>query len=340
VLIRATHAGVSLSATDLETSFEGQYAAVVETQGAIALNSRKLFEIVKDFPQDEIVLDGTENHWVKIGNETVEYNIAGLDPEDFPEIPKIENVDFYDIPSSVLADMISKSIVIGAANDERRNHILGVYLSLSTLAVSQVLRMVSTDGNRLCKTDFHFEESSVNPVCAGVLIPKKSLSEVEKFLDAEGNVQLAFNDNSLIVKKENEVFVVRLLEGEFPQYAEIIQKQDGSHILLNRQMFLMMLRRMSILSSEEYKGVIFNFNENVLTISSSNPEIGESKEDMPIEFDRKKITVMFNPKFFIDTLNVIGDEKIILSIINEEKPCLVEGEKDKSYISVIMPMRI
>jgi DNA polymerase-3 subunit beta len=78
----------------------------------------------------------------------------------------------------------------------------------------------------------------------------------------------------------------------------------------------------------------------VLTISSSNPEIGESKEDMPIEFDRKKITVMFNPKFFIDTLNVIDDENIILSILNEKTPCLVEGEKDKSYLSVVMPMRI
>ncbi len=340
VLIRTTNTGVSFSATDLETGFEGQYAAVVETQGAIALNSRKLFEIVKDFPQNEIVLNEIENHWIKIGNETVEYHIVGLNPEDFPEIPKIENADFFDLPSCVLADMVSKSIVIGAAGDERRTHILGVYTERLVEEGIPILRMVSTDGSRLCKTDFHFEKSSVIPECAGVLIPKKSLSEVGKFLETEGSVQLAFKDSSLIVKKQNEIIIIRLLEGEFPRYAEIIQKPDGSHILLNRQLFLMMLRRMSILSSEEYKGVIFNFNENVLTISSTNPEIGESKEDMPIEFNRKKITVMFNPKFFIDTLNVIGDEKIILNILNEEKPCLVEGEKDKSYLSVIMPMRI
>lgn len=102
----------------------------------------------------------------------------------------------------------------------------------------------------------------------------------------------------------------------------------------------MMLRRMSILSSEEYKGVIFNFDQNKLTISSTNPEIGESKEEMPIDFNRKAITVMFNPKFFIDTINVIADEKVVLNIVNEEKPCLIEGYQDKSYLSVIMPMRI
>lgn len=340
VLLRTTDSGLSLSATDLETGFEGHYAAVVNSPGSIVLNSRKLFEIVKDFPQNDVCLNEIENHWINIGNETVQYHIVGLNPEDFPEIPKIESAEFFDVPSSVLADMVSKSIVVGAAADERRTHILGVYTERLKEKGRSILRMVSTDGSRLCKTDYHFDKSSVVPDGPGVLIPKKSLSEAGKFLDGEGSVQLAIKDSSIILKKHNETIIIRLLEGEFPRYVDIIQKPDGNNILLNRQMFLMMLRRMSILSSEEYKGVIFNFDENVLTISSTNPEIGESKEDMPIEFNRKKITVMFNPKFFMDTLNVIGDENIILNILNEEKPCLVEGEKDKSYLSVIMPMRI
>jgi DNA polymerase III subunit beta len=340
VLLRTTEGGVSLSATDLETGFEGRYAAVVESPGAIALNARKIFEIVKDFPQNEILFNEIENHWIKIGNEIVEYHIVGLNPQDFPEIPKVEDADFFDLPSSSLSDMISKSIIIGAAGDERRNHILGVFCERFQEEGIPILRMVSTDGSRLCKTDFKFDKSYVLPEGPGVLIPKKSLAEVGKFLEAEESVQMAIKDSSMIIKKHNEIIIVRLLEGEFPRYVEIIQKPDGNNILLNRQMFLMMLRRMSILSSDEYKGVIFNFSENILKISSTNPDIGESKEDMPIEFSRKNITVMFNPKFFIDTLNVIGDEKIVLNILNEEKPCIVEGEKDKSFLSVIMPMRI
>lgn len=340
VLIRTTQSGLSLSATDLETGFEGHYPAIVDSPGAISINSRKLFEIVKDFPNNDIILNEIENHWIKIGNETVEYHIVGLNPEDFPEIPKIENADFFEIPSSFLSDMISKSIVIAAAGDERRTHILGVYTERLAEGETKILRMVSTDGSRLCKTDYIFQTPSALPEGPGVLIPKKSLAEVGKFLETEGTVQIAFKESSLILKKQNEIILIRLLEGEFPKYNEIIQKPDGNNIVLNRQLFLMMLRRMSILSSDEYKGVIFNFDENKLTISSANPEIGESKEEMPIEFNRKTITVMFNPKFFIDTMNVIADEKIILNIVNEEKPCLIEGHQDKSYLSVIMPMRI
>ena len=102
----------------------------------------------------------------------------------------------------------------------------------------------------------------------------------------------------------------------------------------------MMLKRMSILSSENYKGVLFNFIKDKLIITSTNPDIGESKEDMDIDYKGQSIEVAFNPRYFIDTLNVINDEKIIVNIINEEKPCLIEGEKEKNFLSVIMPMRI
>jgi DNA polymerase-3 subunit beta len=102
----------------------------------------------------------------------------------------------------------------------------------------------------------------------------------------------------------------------------------------------MMLKRMSILSSEDYKGVIFKFETGKLTITSTNPDIGESKEDMQLEYSGDPVTIMFNPRFFIDSLNVLEDDKISLHIYNEEKPCLIEGQEDKTYLSVIMPMRI
>jgi DNA polymerase-3 subunit beta len=340
VLLRTTDTGLCLSATDLETGFEGNYPAKVEAQGTVAINSRKLFEIFKDFPSDDILIQEKENHWVEIGNKNVEYHIVGLNPEDFPEIPKIESADFFEIDSFVLSGMIAKSVIIGAATDDRRTHIIGVYAERIEENDTKILRLVSTDGSRLSKVDYVFDASVNLPVAPGVLIPKKSLVEVGKFLETEGNIRVAFQDNNFILKKDGETIIIRLLEGEFPKYSDIIVKPAGHRLSMDRQLFLMMLKRMSIFSSEEYKGVIFNFDENQLTISSTNPEIGESKEDMPIEFSGKKITVMFNPKFFIDTLNVIDDETVHLNIVNEERPCLIEGEKDKSYLSVIMPMRL
>jgi DNA polymerase-3 subunit beta len=340
ILIRTTDSGVSFSATDLETGFEGYYPAAVETKGSVAINARKFFEIVRDFPSEEIVLKELDNHWIEIGNTTVEYHIVGMNPDDFPEIPRIETDDFLEIESALLSGMIAKSVIIAAAADDRRTHIIGVFAEWIEDKGSQVLRMVSTDGSRLSKADSIFEKPIKIPVTAGVLIPKKSLIEVGKFLDTEGIVRIGFKENNFIVKKDNETIIIRLLEGEFPKYSDIIVKPTGHTIFLDRQMFLMMLRRMSILSSEEYKGVIFNFDANKLTVSSTNPEIGESKEDMPIEFKGKKITAMFNPRFFIDTLNVIDDEKVKLDIASEDRPCLISSAKDDSYLSVIMPMRI
>ena len=172
------------------------------------------------------------------------------------------------------------------------------------------------------------------------MIPKKGLVEVGKFLGSEGKVKIGFKDSNFVVQKDSETLIIRMLEGDFPEYEDIIIKKGGTSIALDRQLFLMMLKRMSILSSEDYKGVIFNFEKNQLIITSTNPDIGESKEDMDIEYSGGSITVMFNPKFFIETLNVMGDDKVILNITDEEKPCLIEGEEDKTYLSVIMPMRI
>ena len=340
ILIKTINSGISISATDLETGFEGFYPAIVESQGIIALNARKFYEIFRDFPSEDISLNEIENHWIEIGNEHVEYHIVGMNPDDFPEIPKIEAVDFFDVNSIDLAKMIEKAVIIIGASEDKRAHIIGVIAERIVNEEKKIFRLVSTDGSRLSKVDYNFERNYDLAAGAGVMIPKKGLIEVNKFLDDQATVKVGFKDNNLIIKKENETLIIRLLEGTFPPYDDIIVKSDGFSIQLDRQLFLMMLKRMSILSSDDYKGVIFNFSENKLVITSTNPDIGESKEDMMIEFNGDPITVMFNPKFFIDTLNVMDDENVLINIVNEEKPCIIEGEKDKTYLSVIMPMRI
>ena len=199
---------------------------------------------------------------------------------------------------------------------------------------------MTTDGSRLSKVDFTFEKDQALPEGDSVLIPKKGLVEVGKFLDQEGRVQIGFKDSNFIVKKEKETLIIRLLEGDFPAYGDIILKSGGVDIPMDRQLFLMMLKRMSILSSDEYRGVIFNFSNNKLNITSTNPDIGESKEDMPVDYAGDDISIMFNPKFFMETLNVIDEDMVLLNIVSDEKPCLISGETDNSYLSVIMPMRI
>ncbi len=340
VLLKTTNYGIVLRVTDLETGFEGLYSGTVEAEGSVVINARKFYEIIREFPSDEIQVHEIENHWIKIGNNKVEYNIVGMNPEDFPESPHVDDINFFKIDSMEFKKMIDKMVIIMGASDEKRAHISGLYFEIIKKDDKNLIRMVSTDGNRLAKVDCIYSKDSELPSGPGILIPKKGLQEVVKFLDSEGMVQVGFKNNNFIIKKDSETIIIRLLEGEFPEYYDIIKKDDVNNITMDRKLFLMMLKRMSILSSEDYKGVIFNFTEDNLVITTTNPNIGESKEEMQIEYQGKFIKVMFNPRYFIETLNVIEEEKIKLNIIDEEKPCLIQGENNDRYLSVIMPMRI
>jgi DNA polymerase-3 subunit beta len=339
VLIRAGESEISIAATDLETGFEGFYPAKVESEGSLAINARKFFEIVRDFPSAEVRISEIDNHWIEIGNKNVEYHIVGMNPEEFPDIPKLDSVTFFEMPSSALKTMIERSMIIGTG-DDKRAHIIGVYFETLQKDEKTLVRMVTTDGSRLSTVDHFCPEDASMPDFGSVLIPKKGLSEVNKFLESEGTVRVGLKDNHFIVKKEAETIIIRLLEGEFPRYSDIIQKSEGHRIVIDRQTFLMMLKRMSILSSEHYRSVIFHFSKGKLVVNSTNPDIGESKEEIPIEFEGAPIEVAFNPRYFIDAANAIDEANVLVHIVDGEKPCFLEPENDKTYLNVIMPMRI
>jgi DNA polymerase III subunit beta len=339
VLIRSSADGIQIAATDLETGFEGAYGADIESGGNIALNARKLFEIVRDFPDEDIHIHEKENRWIRIGNDHVEYHLLGMNPEDFPEIPKIEGVSFLEIGAYDFKKMIEKSLMIGVS-DDKRAHITGVFFEKIEMEKGHLVRMVSTDGSRLSKVDYGFEADFDLPADSVLIIPKKGLHEVTKFLDAEGTVAIGFKDNHFITKRERETIIIRLLEGDFPKYADVIEKGDAHIVNLDKKSFLMMLKRMSILSSENYKGVIFSYAPDRLVITSTNPDIGESKEEMAISYDGESMEVAFNPRYFIETINVIDGDKILIYLMDSEKPCLIEGDDEDSFVSVVMPMRI
>jgi len=342
ILIQSRDNKIHIAATDLETGFEGNYASEVETDGIVTINSKKIFEIVKNFPDDEINIEELNNKMLKIGNESVLYHILGLNADDFPEIPKVdEDVNFISLNSNSLKQMIEKTIMIHASSEEKRAHILGVKLDYLEEDNSPILRMISTDGKRLSKADCFEGIEKINDFGnIAVIIPKKGLQEVIKFLESEGVVQIGVKNNNFIVKKENETIIINLLEGNFPEYGDIFSVENDKIVEVDKNSFRMMLKRMSILTSDDYKGVIFRFEDNKLTIRAANPDLGDSKEDMNIQFKSTPIEVAFNPQFFIETLNFIDKEKVILRIIDDEHPCFIQGENDKSFISVIMPMKI
>ena len=339
VVISAKESHISIFATDLGIAFQGSYEAEVISEGSTAVPSRKFYEILRDFPDKIVVIKEMENKWIKIVGNNVEYNIVGVDTKDFPDLPNIEGVELIELEAHVLKNMVDKTIYAVIA-DEGRAHLAGVYFEKISEDEKTKIRMVSTDGHRLSRIDHFIEEGKNLTLKHGVVIPKSGMVEVLKLLEGGNGINIGFKDNNFIVRKGKEALIIRLIIGEFPDYKLVIPKKIKSELRVDRQAFLMMLKRMSILSSDKYKGINLKIDKEQLEGTTTNPEIGESREVVKVNYNGDKFEVGFNPRYLIETLNSMDSDGVIIKFNDEINPCIVEGEDDPGFLGVIMPMRV
>jgi DNA polymerase-3 subunit beta len=339
VLLKTKENVLSIVATDLEIAFQGTYQTEVISDGSCAIPSRKLYEIIKEFPSEKIIVKEMENKWIRIADKNVEYNIVGMEPDDFPGLPDVEGVELFDIDSGVFRNMIEKTM-FAVLSDEGRAHLAGVYFESAVKDETKIIRMVSTDGHRLSKIEQPLEEGQKLSLKEGVIIPKSGIVEVLRVLDGGKRIQIGFKEKNFIVKKEQEGLIVRLIEGDFPDYQLVIPKKNTGKLKIKKKVFLMMLKRMSILSSDKYRSVRFKIEKDKMETLATNPEVGESREIVPVDYTGEKIEIAFNPRYFVDVVSTMESDDIIISLNDEATPCLLEGEKDPEFLSVVMPMRI
>ena len=182
VMLTTTGNGIKLMATDLETGIEGSYPAVVEKEGSLSISARKFYEIVREFPNEDIEINEVENKWIEIGSPDIQYHIVGMDSDEFPENPNVDEIELFEMESSFLKKMIEKSVMISGATDDKRAHITGTLFERIETEDDIFVRMVSTDGSRLSKADYQFKKDANVPVFDKIIIPKKGLMEIAKFL--------------------------------------------------------------------------------------------------------------------------------------------------------------
>jgi DNA polymerase-3 subunit beta len=339
VVISTQEAHLSILATDLEIAFQGDYEADILCEGSTAVPSRKFFEIVKDFPSTLVIVKELQNKWIQIADKKVEYKIVGVDTDEFPGIPNVEGVELFNINGDLLRNMIEKTIY-AVLSDEGRAHLAGVFFQTIVEGDIKNLRMVSTDGHRLSKIDQPINEEEDLGIMGGVIIPKGGMIEVQRLLEGGGTVQIGFKDNNFVVKRDREALIIRLIEGEFPDYELIIPKKKRGEVRVERDSFLMMLKRMTILSSDKYRSIHCKINKEQMETITINPEIGESREVVPIVYDGQDIEMAFNPRYFIDAISTMKSEEVIIKINDEDTPCVLEGNSDPGFLGVVMPMRI
>jgi len=264
----------------------------------------------------------------------------GVSAETFPSFPAYEEEEFMALEASVLREMIDKTIFAVSA-DESRYNLTGVFFTRHKQDEDQKMRMVATDGYRLSLID-RAMKTEIPEMEKGILLPKKGLAELSRLLEEEAGSQvwIKLKNNNLIIKKENVVLIMRLLDAEFPDYNQVIPNQTRRHIRMKRGHLLESLKRVSILSSEKTKGVKFHFGENLLELSSYNPDFGEAKEEVSAEYKGEELTVGFNYRFILEVLNILNSEEIIMEFEDGVNPAIIRPANDENHTCVVMPMRI
>lgn len=339
VLLEARKGELILTATDLEVGIRGSHPAIVEKEGSITLPSRNLFEIVKELPKGKISFQKKENFWMQIASGKALFNIVGLSSEDYPSLPNHKDKKFYDINPKLLKEMIEKTI-FSVSNDETRYHLNGIFFE-KPKKEGGCVRMVATDGHRLSLIDKEVEFSSELTFTRGVIIPKKGMVELKKLLEEEeGNYQIGFDTNNVIIKKESVILFIRLIDGEYPDYEQVIPIANKKRIVVDRDKFLCSLRRISLLAHERSRAICLSVKPNVLEISTNNPEVGEAKEEIDISYKGQSIDAAFNAKYFMDILTAIQSEEVILELDDKLSPGVVRPTGDSGYFCIVMPMRI
>ncbi len=340
VLIKAAGSKITIIANDLETVFSGTYEAQVEEEGILSINSKKFFEIVREYPENTILVNEVENRWVEIGEKDSIYHIMASDYANFPETPVVEDVNFVQIASKDLKKMVDTSSIITCSGDEKRIYVLGALLEKISGSDTEKLRIVSTDSRRLNYYEADFQGDLSIPE-TGVIIPKKGLSELSKFLDAGSeSVSIGIYQNNFVFQRENESVMIKLLEGEYPDYKPVLNCDGIVPIEMDRSMFYTLMKRISILTSEEYKSVVLNFKDNELIVTITNPEIGESKERMMVAYSGENIKSAFNPRYFIDALSLFEEDTIALYVKGSQSPCIIRNTDKNNLICIIMAMHI
>ncbi len=336
ILIDATKDGLELAATDLEVGLRTTCEAAVDKPGAVTLQARRLFDIVRLLPDAEVRLKSDDAHWVVITCQKARFRIVGLPREDFPAIPEFDFSKGIVIERPLLADMISK-VIFAITTDESRYQINGTLMIVN----KKHLTMVATDGHRLSYVTGRLEKGSSESRLE-IIIPRKAVQELSRLGEGEQEVLFGQKDNHVFFKVGKTTLISTVVPGKFPDYEKVIPEGNDKLLKLEGAAFADVVRRVSLLSSERSRAVKFSLSNGAVEISSNNPEVGEASESLEVDYSGPPLEIGFNAKYLVDFLQAMGPGPLILALKDEATQGLLRpvGLEGRDYRYVVMPMRL
>jgi DNA polymerase-3 subunit beta len=335
ILFEAKEDKIKLSGTDLEVGTQVSLDAQITEAGKLTLSTKHILDITKELPNQMMHFNLKPNHWVEITCAKARFNVVSISAEGYPSLPLFEEKNYNYANSERLSEMIDKT-EFAVSTDATRYHLNGVYLEVLPEGLT---RMTATDGHRLSYID---NEVFTKPLelKRGVVIPKKGLVELHKLLQGTKNIGIAFEKGYLYAKSETAFLFIRLIEADYPDYRQVIPQSLDKSVKLQREDLLGALKRVSLMAHEKSKGVKLTIQDGTLAIASSNPDMGEARDEISLDYSGETFEIGFNAKYILDCLEVMKDTEIEFHFKDKTKPGLIQAAAHKNHCYVIMPMRI
>ena len=337
ILIQTNDNEIKLTTYDLEIGIEYIIESTVEEQGSTVVNAIMFSEIIRKLPDTEITITLNDKNLLVIECEGSLYKLATMNPEEFPELPRINIENSVELEQKTLKSMIRKTI-FGVSSEENKPVFTGCLFEIE----NNKLNVVAVDGFRLAWASNFLEEKNSD---FKAVIPGKTLNEVNKIiLDSFDLIKIGISKNQALFEMENCKVVTRLLDGEFLNYKNVIPKEWETRIRVNKRDLQECFERISLISAsstekEKKYPVKISIEVGKITISCTN-QTGDAKEEIFLQTEGKNLEIAFNPKYFLDALKVIDDEEIFIELGSSISPCIIRPIENENYTYMILPIRM
>ena len=329
---------LQLAATDLEVGIRTAQPADVIEEGALTVAAKKFFELVRELPDERIDLGSTENSFLTIHCGRAEFTLAGTASDEYPSLPEFSPKKTVSVQAALLAAMIERTMY-AASVDETRYNLNGVYLE----ARSEVgeIRMVATDGHRLAYAD-RILGAEIEGLKEGVIIPRKGLAELRRLAEEEDadEIELAFEGNNGLARKGSVTLVMRLIEGEFPNYQQVLPTASKWQLTIASEPLVHALRRVVVFSSDRSRAIKLELDSGKLTLSSSNPDLGDAREEIDVDFEGDALSIGLNARYLLDALSALRAKEVKISFKDHLSPVQIIPAGEEGTLAVVMPMRL
>src|SRR5881296_4744083 len=336
VLVEATKQGLRLSGTDLDIAVSTAVPADVDTEGAATLPAKKLVDIARELPSGPVRITAAGESRVGIECGRSKFKLLGLPREEFPSFPAVKFDGAWKAAAGVVHKLVGH-VAFAASTEESRPILNGVLWELRP----DRMRMVATNGHRLAKMDLPID--SANAPASDLIVPPKALEQVRRLFPAEEELQIARGDNHIGFRSPFTAVFTRLIEGPYPNYEQVIPKDNDRVAVVDKAALISALKRMSVIASDQTHRIRLSFNQALLRFSVQTPDLGEATDELPVRYTGDPLDIGFNANYLLEILRYIPTDEVKLTFKAPERAATLEPEgwsDAASYLTLVMPLRL